>query len=103
MNTKQQIIKKHLLAIEKILKKYNLYSSTEPTEYMLSSTQPFSIDRLKPEEWLQFVFLPKMFALLEMNVDIQHFNVSAYIEESLHKEQNVELLVQELIALESIL
>lgn len=41
------------------------WSDTRPTEQALSSRQPFCVDTLSFAQWLQFIFLPKMAAMIE--------------------------------------
>ena len=36
----------------------------------LLSEEPFAIDTMSPEEWLQWIFIPRMFALLESGAEL---------------------------------
>ncbi len=51
--------------LEEQLKVLNLWASDHPGEAALNSVAPFCVDTLTFEQWLQFVFLPKMRALLK--------------------------------------
>ena len=42
-----------------------MWSGARPAEEALGSTLPFCCDTLAIEQWLQFVFLPRMAALVE--------------------------------------
>lgn len=42
------------------LKVANLWSVEQPDAQQLASTQPFCIDTLAFEQWLQFIFLPRI-------------------------------------------
>ncbi|RDX38277.1 YqcC family protein [Kangiella sp. HD9-110m-PIT-SAG07] len=46
--------------IEKRLMELGLWSKKRPAQEALESTMPFCVDTLKLEQWLQFVFLPRM-------------------------------------------
>ena len=46
-------------AIERYLKAHQLWSSDTPAPAALASTEPFAVDTLSFEQWLQFLFLPK--------------------------------------------
>ena len=47
------------------------------------SEEPFAIDTMSPEEWLQWIFIPRMFALLESGADLpSQIAVSPYLEEA---------------------
>lgn len=50
--------------LESMLREFGLWSAREPHPGALASMQPFCIDTLSFEQWLQFVFLPRMQALL---------------------------------------
>lgn len=54
-----------LIDLEAIMRNGGLWSESPPSAAALSSTQPFCVDTLELAEWLQFVFLPRMYALLE--------------------------------------
>ena len=47
------------------------------------SEEPFAIDTMSPEEWLQWDFIPRMFALLESGAGFTlKIAVSPYLEEA---------------------
>lgn len=54
-----------LIDLECELKKLTLWDPQRPSDEALSSTQPFCIDTLNFPQWLQFIFLEKMSALVE--------------------------------------
>ena len=47
-----------------------MWSSVAPSDEALASTMPFMYDTLKVEEWLQWVFLPRLHALIDGNLDL---------------------------------
>ena len=51
--------------LEAELRKQQLWNAVAPSEQALASTTPFMYDTLKLHEWLQWVFLPRLRALLE--------------------------------------
>lgn len=51
-------------ALERELKQLELWSSVLPDEQALQSRLPFCVDTLRFEQWLQFIFIPKMQLLL---------------------------------------
>lgn len=53
-----------LIDLEAALRNRLLWDSEPPGPAALASTQPFCIDTLGFPQWLQFVFLPRMRALL---------------------------------------
>lgn len=54
--------------IEVELKQLGLWSASEPEAEALASRLPFCVDSLPFQQWLQFVFIPKMRALHEQNL-----------------------------------
>lgn len=59
-----------LSALEAELKRQQLWSENEPDASALASTLPFCYDTLALEQWLQFIFLPKMQALLDARLSM---------------------------------
>lgn len=54
-----------LLRIEIELRQLSAWSEVPPSKVALQSDKPFCLDTLEFTEWLQFIFLPKMKALVE--------------------------------------
>jgi uncharacterized protein YqcC (DUF446 family) len=54
-----------LIDLEAQLRQLGLWEEVSPPPGALASTQPFCIDTLSLPQWLQFVFLPKLYSLLE--------------------------------------
>lgn len=54
-----------LLLIERELRVCDLWNPTPPAAQALASREPFCVDTLSFEEWLQWVFLPRMKLILE--------------------------------------
>lgn len=53
-----------LIDIEAELRALRLWEAEPPSPRALASTQPFCFDTLTLPQWLQFVFLPRMHALV---------------------------------------
>lgn len=54
-----------LFELERELRALDLWQSEAPSEQALASTQPFAVDTLELNEWLQFIFIPRLFQLVE--------------------------------------
>jgi uncharacterized protein YqcC (DUF446 family) len=54
-----------LLLIEKELRVRDLWASSPPDAAALASQEPFCVDTLSFEQWLQWIFLPRMKIILE--------------------------------------
>jgi uncharacterized protein YqcC (DUF446 family) len=53
-----------IVKLEQSLREAKLWSSTVPSIKALQSQLPFAIDTMSFEQWLQFVFIPKMSELV---------------------------------------
>lgn len=54
-----------LIDIEAELRTLGLWDKLPPSAEALASDQPFSIDTLTLPQWLQFIFIPTLYQLLE--------------------------------------
>lgn len=54
-----------LMDIEKELRELQLWEFELPSDEALASLQPFAVDTLTFPQWLQFIFLPRMYYLVE--------------------------------------
>jgi uncharacterized protein YqcC (DUF446 family) len=54
-----------LIDIEAQLRQLGQWHKVRPTIEALASDQPFSVDTLTLPQWLQFVFLPTLYGMLE--------------------------------------
>ena len=54
-----------LIDVEKELRELRLWESTSPSPEALASDQPFAVDTLNFAQWLQFIFLPRLYVLIE--------------------------------------
>ena len=53
-----------LLEVERHLRELSLWADAPPPAERLISTEPFCVDTLSFPEWLQFIFLPRMSAII---------------------------------------
>lgn len=54
-----------LLEVEANLRSSGRWDPDRPPETALGSTEPFCLDTLRFEQWLQWIFLPRMKQILE--------------------------------------
>ncbi|MHA2940277.1 YqcC family protein [Vibrio sp. RC27] len=64
--------------LEMKLNGLNLWQTTPPNEEALSSLVPFAMDTLAPEQWLQWIFIPKMRHALNENNLPRGFSIEPY-------------------------
>lgn len=63
--SREQQVQERLLAIETQLKQAGLWQAVAPNSEAFASTEPFCVDTMTPLQWLQWIFLPRMQALLD--------------------------------------
>jgi uncharacterized protein YqcC (DUF446 family) len=87
-----------LLEVEASLRIHGKWDVNRPAETDLSSRIPFCMDTLKFEQWLQWIFLPKMKELLEHTKPLPaQCAIFEYAEECLLKsEPSTECLLKQL-------
>lgn len=61
---KYQQVQQLLQQLERELKTVGLWQETPPDPQQLRSTQPFSVDTLAFHQWLQFIMIPRIQALI---------------------------------------
>jgi len=77
-----------LIELEQHLKRLDLWAETSPSPEQLTSTQPFAVDTLSFEQWLQFIFIPKMTMLVNSQGQLPSaMSIHPMAEESF-KQQN---------------
>ncbi len=54
-----------LMDIEKELRDLQLWEFESPSADALASTAPFAIDTLTFPQWLQFIFIPRLYLMVE--------------------------------------
>ena len=66
------------------------WATQDMTPKDLVSTEPFAIDKMSFSQWLQFVFLPRMYALVESEASLPDNCSIAPMAEEFFKGQKVE-------------
>ncbi|MNF72067.1 MULTISPECIES: YqcC family protein [unclassified Pseudomonas] len=70
MDVRFSKIADQLLLIERELRLQGWWDDVPPSAAALSSVEPFSVDTLEFEQWLQWIFLPRMKAILEQDLPL---------------------------------
>lgn len=96
--------KRHLDELQQTMQRLNLWKTIPPAQEAFLSEEPFALDTMEPEEWLQWVFIPRMHALLESGAELpSQVAISPYIEEALKEFDDLADLLAPLVALETLL
>jgi len=70
MSQKHIAVAEILIDIEKELRELRLWEFESPSEEALASTQPFAIDTLNFPQWLQFIFIPRLYVMVEQRAPL---------------------------------
>lgn len=66
------------------LHEQGLWSDEPPPAEALDSTEPFAVDQLRLEQWLQYVFIGRLEAILDHSAPLpEHCEVLPYAEQQL--------------------
>ncbi|KGD75042.1 hypothetical protein HA49_07160 [Tatumella morbirosei] len=88
--TSHSIILQRLAQLEQILRDHQLWQQSAPEPQALSSDQPFCLDTLHPLEWLQWVLIPRLAALVETGGELPaNMAVTPYFEMALEPQLSV--------------
>lgn len=83
MNLPQQV-RQSLLQIEQAMRDAAIWQAQPPASAAFDSVEPFCIDTMQAEQWLQWILLPRMHALLDSHAPLpDHFAIAPYFEEAL--------------------
>lgn len=86
--TPEQLITQRLEQLEAVMREHHLWQSMPPAEGALESREPFCLDTLEPLQWLQWVLVPRMHALIAAGHPLpQNFAVAPYYEVALESDQ----------------
>lgn len=84
-----------LLLVERELRLLGWWASEAPSAEALASEQPFCVDTLSFEAWLQWLFLPRMKFLLETSAPLPTASGIRFMAEEVYRGR--ELQVRELL------
>ncbi|WP_375334973.1 YqcC family protein [Gilliamella apicola] len=80
-----------LNSIKYELQHLNLWQPSPPAPEAFLSEQPFALDTMQPHEWLQWIFIPRMQALIDAKSEIPKFALHPYFEEAFKEVQEIEV------------
>ncbi len=77
----------HLLLIEHELHEQGWWDNEPPTIEALASTVPFAVDTLSFEQWLQWIFLPRMKEILEKGLALPNASGILVMAETVYSDR----------------
>ncbi|GBU11483.1 hypothetical protein AwEntero_00840 [Enterobacterales bacterium] len=80
MSTENQV-RQILQDIEQVMRDLQLWHEMPPEAEAFDSVEPFSVDTLSAEQWLQWVLIPRIYALLAAGSALPtRFAITPYFE-----------------------
>ncbi|NRB40927.1 MAG: YqcC family protein [Pseudomonadales bacterium] len=99
---KKEIVRGLLADLHAELLKLDAWEDKPPSESALKSLQPFAVDALRFNQWLQWIFIPKMLYLLDKDLALPNVCGMQPMIEGWGREcgGNVKVLSRVLLALD---
>lgn len=80
MSTENQV-RQILQDIEQVMRDLKLWHAMPPEPAAFDSAEPFSVDTMNAEQWLQWVLIPRLYALLAAETALPtRFAITPYFE-----------------------
>jgi uncharacterized protein YqcC (DUF446 family) len=70
MDARLPALAEHLLLIERELRLQGWWAQEPPSAEALASQEPFCVDSMEFEQWLQWIFLPRMKQIIEQELPL---------------------------------
>ena len=87
MEARVALLAEQLLLIERELRLLGWWDEQAPSAEALASQEPFCVDSLTFEQWLQWIFLPRMKQLLEADAALPSVSGIQAMAEMVYREQ----------------
>lgn len=89
LDSRQDSLAMYLAKLETELKQQGLWVDVPPPQSALESSEPFCVDTLPFEQWLQFVMIPTFYGLIQRNLALPKQCSVAPMAEEAFKSQAV--------------
>lgn len=90
MDARVPVLAQQLLLIERELRVQGWWQIESPSAQALASQEPFCVDSLAFEQWLQWIFLPRMKHLLENGAALPRVSGIQPMAEQVYGERSVQ-------------
>ncbi len=92
-----------LAELKQGLQKEGLWSEHAPSQDDLSSEQPFCVDTLRFEQWLQFVMIVRFENMLVLNTPLPARCDIAPMAQEAFKQRSLNLVIEKIIEIDALL
>ena len=94
-----------LIAVEQELRVMQLWELQSPSLEALASVAPFAVDHLSFSQWLQFLFLPRLYEMIETSAPLPNSCAIAPMAEEFFKveQRDAAAIISKLTAIDRLL
>lgn len=94
-----------LIAVEQELRVMQLWELQSPSPEALASIAPFAVDQLSFSQWLQFLFLPRIYEMIETSAPLPNSCSIAPMAEEFFKleKRDTAAIISKLAAIDRLL
>ena len=103
MDARASALAEHLLLIERELRVQGWWQEEAPSAEALASPEPFCVDTLAFEQWLQWILLPRMKAIVEADHPLPQASGICAMAELVYREARVVSLLEALRAFDALI
>ncbi len=95
--SKAESVSTSIEAIRVEMQRLSLWETSPPSQEALSSQQPFCIDTLSFTQWLQWILIPRLEAILKTNIPLPDSSaIHPYAEEALKGQTGTTQLLKQI-------
>lgn len=103
MNKQAIELEKLFQQLSQRLQSAQMWDDEPPQTSSLQSVQPFAVDTLAPEQWLQWVFMPKMKHLMDNHQPLPSgFSIAPYFEEVWKDDSQMQTVLDVIRAIDEV-
>ncbi|MGY6772239.1 YqcC family protein [Gallibacterium sp. ZY190522] len=101
---KENLLAEYLSELQQIMQQHQLWQRQPPPASAFESQQPFALDTMEATEWLQWIFIPRILALIEEQASLPTvIAISPYLEEALKEHPHLPQLLEPIQKIEVLL
>lgn len=90
MDARVPVLAQQLLLIERELRVQGWWQVEPPSDQALASQEPFCVDSMAFDQWLQWIFLPRMKHMLENDAALPRVSGIQPMAEQVYGERNAQ-------------
>lgn len=103
VDVRSEALQASLRQLQGEMSRLDLWSEVEPSPAALMSQQPFCVDTLSFEQWLQFIMIPKFHCMMDENMALPNQCDIAPMAEEAFKLRDVDSVILVLKSIDKLL